>query len=189
MFIDYYKILYLKRNASIEEIKKSYRKLALKYHPDINKSPDANEAFLKIQEAYEILSDINKRAYFNLLYDKYVANKEKDLITITIIEKTFKQHQSQARAKAKEYGALKFNEYKEKVIDSISIAYNATTDFVAVVYALVFGGSGIYGIFVSIEAIRTNGEGGLLSPIPQLFLAIFMTVVGIVYIFGLIKNK
>ncbi len=64
---DYYKILGLSRGASDEDIKKAYRKMALKYHPDKNKSSGAEEKFKEIAEAYEVLSDRKKRDIF----DKY----------------------------------------------------------------------------------------------------------------------
>lgn len=64
---DYYKILGLKRNASDDEIKKAYRKLALKFHPDKNKSPEAEEKFKEVAEAYEVLSDKKKKE----IYDQY----------------------------------------------------------------------------------------------------------------------
>ncbi|XP_050314033.1 dnaJ homolog subfamily B member 4-like [Anthonomus grandis grandis] len=64
---DYYKILGITKGASEEDIKKAYRKLALKYHPDKNKSAGAEEKFKEVAEAYEILSDKSKRE----MYDKY----------------------------------------------------------------------------------------------------------------------
>ena len=64
---DYYEILGVPRNATKEEIKRAFRQLALKYHPDRNKSPDAEEKFKEISEAYAILSDDEKRR----LYDTY----------------------------------------------------------------------------------------------------------------------
>jgi DnaJ-class molecular chaperone len=62
---DYYKILGIPRNASEDDIKKAYRKLALKYHPDKNKAPGAEEKFKEVAEAYEVLSDKRKRDIFD----------------------------------------------------------------------------------------------------------------------------
>jgi len=62
---DYYDVLGLKKGASKDEIKSSYRKLAKQYHPDINKAPDAEAKFKEIQEAYEVLYDDNKRATYD----------------------------------------------------------------------------------------------------------------------------
>lgn len=62
---DYYDILGINKDASQEEIKKAYRKLALEWHPDRNKSPEAEEKFKEINEAYEVLSDPEKRAAYD----------------------------------------------------------------------------------------------------------------------------
>lgn len=62
---DYYKILGIAKTATEDEIKKAYRKLALKFHPDKNKSPTAEEQFKLVAEAYEILSDKKKREIFD----------------------------------------------------------------------------------------------------------------------------
>lgn len=62
---DYYDILGVSRNASKDEIKRAYRKLALEWHPDRNKSADANDKFKEINEAYEVLSDPKKREAYD----------------------------------------------------------------------------------------------------------------------------
>jgi molecular chaperone DnaJ len=62
---DYYDVLSIQRSASKEEIKNSYRKLALQYHPDRNKSPGAEEKFKEISEAYAVLSDDEKRKRYD----------------------------------------------------------------------------------------------------------------------------
>jgi len=62
---DYYEILGIPRNASREQVKDAYRKLALQYHPDRNKSPDAEEKFKEISEAFAVLSDDEKRTQYD----------------------------------------------------------------------------------------------------------------------------
>ncbi|MBI2673273.1 molecular chaperone DnaJ [Candidatus Woesearchaeota archaeon] len=62
---DYYEILGLSKNASKEEIKKAYKKLAMKYHPDVSKEQGAEEKFKEISEAYAVLSDDEKRTNYN----------------------------------------------------------------------------------------------------------------------------
>lgn len=62
---DFYKILGVEKNASVDDIKKAYRKLALKYHPDVNKTKEAEEKFKEINEAYAVLSDEKKRQQYD----------------------------------------------------------------------------------------------------------------------------
>jgi DnaJ-class molecular chaperone len=63
---DYYKILGIEKNSSMKEIKLAYRKLAKRYHPDLNKTdPQAKEKFIEIKEAYDTLIDPVKRRIYN----------------------------------------------------------------------------------------------------------------------------
>ena len=64
---DYYEVLGVQKNASKDQIKDSYRKLALQYHPDRNKDPDAENKFKEISEAYAVLSDDQKRVQYDHL--------------------------------------------------------------------------------------------------------------------------
>ena len=72
---DYYKTLDVERNASQDEIQKAYRKLARKYHPDMNKTREAEEKFKEVGEAYEVLGDSQKRNRFDKLGANWQAGQ------------------------------------------------------------------------------------------------------------------
>ena len=75
-FQDYYEVLGVARDAGLNDIKKAYRKLARKYHPDVNKDPGAEEKFKKIAEAYEVLSDSEKRKRYDALGADWKTGQE-----------------------------------------------------------------------------------------------------------------
>ena len=75
-FRNYYDILGVARDASFDDIKKSFRKLARKYHPDVSKEKDAEQRMKEINEAYAVLSDVDKRAAYDQLGSNYRAGQD-----------------------------------------------------------------------------------------------------------------
>ena len=81
---DYYKILNVDRNADAQSIKKAYKKLAMKYHPDVNKKQDAEEKFKQLTEAYAILSDDKKRREYDMHGYKSIGRFSQEEILKTV---------------------------------------------------------------------------------------------------------
>ncbi len=75
-FKDYYQILGLSRTATDDDIKKAYRKLARKYHPDVSKETDAEDRFKEVSEAYEVLRDPEKRRTYDQLGSNWKAGQD-----------------------------------------------------------------------------------------------------------------
>ncbi|MCW3028172.1 MAG: cytochrome c biosis protein [Solirubrobacterales bacterium] len=75
-FQDYYEALEIPRTASPDDIRRAYRKLARKYHPDVNKEPGAEDRFKQISEAYEVLRDEEKRARYDQLGANWKAGQD-----------------------------------------------------------------------------------------------------------------
>lgn len=75
-FKDYYEIMGVARDATQDEIKRAYRKLARKYHPDVSKEPEAEARFKEVGEAYEVLRDPEKRAAYDQLGSRFKAGQD-----------------------------------------------------------------------------------------------------------------
>ena len=94
---DYYKILGVGKNASAAQIKKEYRKLARKYHPDVNKATDAEQKFKEVGEAYEVLKNPDKRKAYDQYGSDWKAGKEQQYQQ--------QQHQQQQQYQDAGYGS------------------------------------------------------------------------------------
>lgn len=146
---DYYKILNVPSTASVQEIKRSFRVLAKKYHPDLNKSPDASAKFQEVYVAYEILTDASKRDIYDkeIVFDRikreqqsnnsksYSSNDSSNFNS----NKTYKyesdknfEHSSKKRAE--EYSKHSYNYFFEAVIKE---SYKITVDITEGIFGLL----------------------------------------------------
>lgn len=87
---NYYKILNIQKSANNDEIKKAYRQAALFWHPDKNKSSNAQEKFIEVNEAYNILIDTSKRNVYNELYDEFFKSNQE----IAVFREVKKEYQT-----------------------------------------------------------------------------------------------
>lgn len=178
MFPDYYQRLSLLRQASKEEIKKAYRKLALEFHPDRNKSPDAHEDFIAINEAYLILYDDEARQKYDIEYDFHFGKKsdfkheqnEKEEFKQKRYEESFKDADlndwsTKARKQGAEYAKMAFDDFSKLVIGFVKETGfqlgNTLLVFFGIVLTMGGGGNLVIGL-------STSGEIG--NPIVGLIL-------------------
>ncbi len=150
-FKDYYKILETSFSEDIQVIKKSYRRLALKYHPDVCKEVYATQKFLEIQEAWEILSNKTSRVNYNLVYEYYYSSFKpiqviKDELGFDKVQQEYKHNKERAQNQAIIKSKLTFKAFAESIGEVIAKSVDVLTS----VYAIVVGGIFLVGIIYSI---------------------------------------
>lgn len=107
---DYYSILNINHNASEEEVKRSYKKVIVKYHPDKNQSVHASEAFKKVSHVYQVLSDSEKRAFYDRYgtEEEHKARMESEMDEFDLFDSIFNQRPIRRNKKEKEKGSVKY---------------------------------------------------------------------------------
>lgn len=108
---NYYKILGLTRDSSIESIKQRFKELAFENHPDISDNKNANEIFIEIYEAYHILSTPDKRANYDLLHDKYINNVKTQIPNEEYLKTDIQNVSNSARDSAQQKAKIKYKDF------------------------------------------------------------------------------
>ena len=159
-FIDHYKILNIPENATIDDIKKAFRNLAKEFHPDKNKSIDANTRFREIFESYEILKDKITKEIFNEQRKKYYKTSNTDFNPENEpIYDAYDFVKKEASRKAEYFSRMTFDEFLKSSI----FILKKTTSKLAISLMFIFGLIIIiFGIYASANINDNNGYGFLI---------------------------
>lgn len=129
---DYYKILDLSEDASVDDIKKAYRKKARIYHPDVNHSPDAKDMFIRVTEAYEFLITNYGKA----------GNNDEDYRQA--MENWRRYRQERSRQKAKAYAQTSYIRFKNtrfykttRIFDGTTIIFSLVISITVIIYTIL----------------------------------------------------
>ena len=121
---DYYKILELEFKADILAVKKAYRRLALKHHPDKNNETNAAQKFIDLTEAYEVLRDVVKKREYDVLFQTYNRANIQEQNSEKNYQQTYQRKQQEwedyGKEKAKEYSSVPFDEFARKLLKEIT---------------------------------------------------------------------
>lgn len=137
MMVNHYAVLNLANFSNISEVKKRFRVLALKYHPDRCNLPNAAQIFIEINEAYRILSNENSKKAFDEVLSNHLNNKVK---ISSIYQKEYEKYQNDARDFAYQNSKLSFQKFKEKMIDNLFIVYDSVIIIAKVLFYIALIG-------------------------------------------------
>jgi len=133
---NYYNVLQICPESELIDIKHAYRKLALKYHPDRNKSKDAATFFIEIHEAYQVLSDPQRRlkydAYLNFKKFQNETQEKEEIIIFT------KESSNLGKEKARQYSKMSYEEYRKTILREIGLRASYIPHVVTILLVAVF---------------------------------------------------
>ncbi len=109
---NYYQILEISEQASADEIKKAYRRLAKIYHPDLNSNEGAQEKFIEIEEAYTCLSNSSSRRIYDRLLSDLRSGRTGSANTSQRREQQYQKRRSRARANARYHSKMSYAQYR-----------------------------------------------------------------------------
>ncbi len=180
MSITYYRILGISERADISEIKSAYRRLAKKFHPDLNKSPDAQEKFILVNEAYEFLIKVKSQplAYPGTGTGRHP--KPEDLYNQWV-----RRERMKARARAAKEAKRKFDEFKKSSIYRTSQIIFTFYDYLSIGIGVMI----IFATIIGLYAERHTKDGITISNIVAAVFLLFLGVMFILFSISSIKHR
>lgn len=156
---NYYKILGVDTDCDIDDIKKAYRSLSLKYHPDKNSSSNAKDKFIEITEAYKVLSDKSRREKYDKKYRKKYGTSDRDVPLGVSFEEEYTRWEKESRAKANRDANMPYEKFAKQVAREVKLGVSYIPNLVAI---LISGSSAIFCLGLSLSAADDLGAGGSL---------------------------
>lgn len=169
MIVDYYSILDVDSTATQHEIKMAFRKLAKKYHPDVNQDVGASEKFKDIYTAYEVLTDKGRKD----IYDDW---REEDIQSSseTYEKPDMSAWEYRARNKANKYAKMRYGEFRKAELRGFDFIQDQLALGLSIVFLFLVGGGFLYFAKTIVMAFYYD-----LQPWYTLIMAVIMTVIGL----------
>jgi len=174
---EYYEILGLGADCTVDEIKKAYRKKARMYHPDINHSPEAKELFIKVTEAYDFLI-----SHFDIK-----GSDEEEFNRIMEEWRKFRQERSRQRAQyyaRKSYLNFKNSKYYRttRILNGSSIIFNFAIAIMVLIYTIL-------GYIIKLKNPEPDDPPAIFSFILLLILSIILFTISFIYLKAFIDSR
>ena len=169
---DYYKILKLSPEASLDDLKHAYRKLAYEYHPDVSKLSNARELFIELSEAYEYL--LNKFKLENELKNRRII--EYNETAQSIIDTWMASERERIRKRANNYASMKFRNYKKTKIYKTTEILTGYLNIGTLILGLIVIGGAIIGTW---QRVSSGIEQADFS---NLAIAVIVSLLGVLMI-------
>jgi curved DNA-binding protein CbpA len=173
---DYFAILEISPDATDTEIKKAYRILAKRYHPDVSESPNAALAFIEINEAYEFLGNAERRGIY-LTQRRMRVTQTEELRRAAIYKMWVEQQQELARKRASQYANSSFDDFIQSPIYKTAMVASKAFNYIFLVVGVLMILSAPVGLYLRSRGDEGNDYTAIDVIVPMSF--------GILFTFGI----
>jgi hypothetical protein len=187
MLTDYYAILQLPKDATLDDVKRSYRRLARQYHPDVNHSADAQDKFIAITEAYEYLSHyLTEKQELSSYTKEEVSNMEAQII----IDEWLRAERERIRERARKHAGMHYSQFKKTdYYKTTEARQNLVVSILAIALGLfVMGGSVLGSIKVLTENDKLRNINYIGSTVVIFIFGLILTSIAVIKLMSSIKK-